>query len=488
MADSSVTGQDAGWMGSIWNRVGESVASKKEQMRLDRESREAGKIYDYEKKEWVFYFIDTEWEELLNEEKELQLSSGDSASSTEEKKVKDRAYYDLLHVSTNATPSEIKKAYYKEARKSHPDKNPDDPNAAQTFQEIGQAYQILSNEETRKNYDKNGVPENVSDENTQDIDPFVFFNVMFGSTLVEPYIGELWIANTADSIMKADGNVNADMAHLTEHEQKKAMHERMSVQNEFKQRKRVIKCAMNLRKRIEQYVKDGEEDNFVKTCQEEAKKIVEGAYGDMYATTIGFAFQVAAEEYIGYEKSYYGMAYMARTQKTASAFNNNMKLIGAGFKAASAGARAMGEAEKMKKEMEEKGDDEEIDPEKGLKMSETMDDSLPVFLELAWVINKRDIQSTLKAVCKKLFDDAEVPKEDRMKRAEAVLLLGREFRSIGMMAAKSGSNSKKHDAEDIKKRVAVATMTTMAKAQGQEVTEEDQEEMVRQTMQQSDAE
>jgi hypothetical protein len=397
--------------------------------------------------------------------------------------VKDRAYYDLLHVSTNATPSEIKKAYYKEARKCHPDKNPDDPNAAQTFQDLGQAYQILSNEDTRKNYDKNGVPENVSDETNQDVDPFVFFNVMFGSTLVEPYIGELWIANTADSIMKADGNVNPDMAHLTEHEQKRAMHERMSAQSEFKQRKRVIKCAMNLRKRIETYVKDGDEDTFVETCQEEAEKIVIGAYGDMYAATIGFALQVAAEEYIGYEKAYWGMAYMAQTQKTASALNNNMKLIGAGFKALSTGAKAMKEAENMKREMEEKGD-EEIDPEKGMKMAETMDDSLPVLLELAWVINKRDIQSTLREVCKKLFDDAEVPKEDRMRRAEAVLLLGREFRTIGMLAAKSGSNNTKMNSEDIKKRVAVATMTTMAKAQGQEVTEEDQEEMLRQAMQQ----
>jgi hypothetical protein len=53
-----------------------------------------------------------------------------------------------------------------------------------------------------------------------------------------------------------------------------------------------------------------------------------------------------------------------------------------------------------------------------------------------------------------------------------------------MLAAKSGSNNTKMNSEDIKKRVAVATMTTMAKAQGQEVTEEDQEEMLRQAMQQ----
>ena len=43
------------------------------------------------------------------------------------------------------------------------------------------------------------------------IDPLVFFSVMFGSHLVEPYIGELWIASTADSVFK-DGMSQEDMA------------------------------------------------------------------------------------------------------------------------------------------------------------------------------------------------------------------------------------------------------------------------------------
>merc|ERR1719223_951558 len=124
-------------------------------------------------------------------------------SSGEEKNVKDREYYDLLAVSTNATQGEIKKAYYKEARKVHPDKCPDDPDAATKFQALGQAYQILSNEQTRAAYDKNGKPENENaDALASEIDPTVFFNVMFGSTLVEPYVGELWIASVADVMMK----------------------------------------------------------------------------------------------------------------------------------------------------------------------------------------------------------------------------------------------------------------------------------------------
>jgi curved DNA-binding protein CbpA len=48
--------------------------------------------------------------------------------------VKNMAYYDMLDSPANATTAELKKAYYKKARKMHPDKNPDDPDANAKFQ------------------------------------------------------------------------------------------------------------------------------------------------------------------------------------------------------------------------------------------------------------------------------------------------------------------------------------------------------------------
>lgn len=65
-------------------------------------------------------------------------------------------YYKVLGLSKTATEDEIKKAYRKLARKSHPDLNPDDPQAKSKFQELNEAHEVLSDVEKRKKYDKYG--------------------------------------------------------------------------------------------------------------------------------------------------------------------------------------------------------------------------------------------------------------------------------------------------------------------------------------------
>jgi molecular chaperone DnaJ len=62
-------------------------------------------------------------------------------------------YYAVLGVPASATQDEIKKKYRKLAAKHHPDKNPNDPKAAETFKGISEAYQTLGDEAKRKQYD-----------------------------------------------------------------------------------------------------------------------------------------------------------------------------------------------------------------------------------------------------------------------------------------------------------------------------------------------
>jgi DnaJ-class molecular chaperone len=62
-------------------------------------------------------------------------------------------YYQILGLRPEADKDEIKKAYRKEALKSHPDRNPGDSRAEERFKEVAEAYGVLSDPEKRRQYD-----------------------------------------------------------------------------------------------------------------------------------------------------------------------------------------------------------------------------------------------------------------------------------------------------------------------------------------------
>lgn len=132
--------------------------------------------------------------------------------------VKDTKYYDILGVEPTATEAELKKAYRKQAIRLHPDKNGNDPEAAAKFQELGEAYGVLQNKESRQLYDEVGLEDlknhSMGAEAT-DIDPSEFFRMIFGGDSFKDWIGELTmlseLSKTAEVLDKGDEeNENID--------------------------------------------------------------------------------------------------------------------------------------------------------------------------------------------------------------------------------------------------------------------------------------
>lgn len=67
-----------------------------------------------------------------------------------------RDYYEVLGVAKGATADEIKKAYRKVAMQFHPDRNPGDKSAEEKFKEAAEAYEVLSDQDKRAQYDRFG--------------------------------------------------------------------------------------------------------------------------------------------------------------------------------------------------------------------------------------------------------------------------------------------------------------------------------------------
>ncbi|GMH96013.1 hypothetical protein TrST_g11833 [Triparma strigata] len=467
-------------------QVGRGVGNTFERMREEKE----GKWWDGEERVWKTFSLEGEKEELEEMQRkfdEMYPESGFKRGG----EVKDTKYYDVLKVAPTASPGEIKKSYYKLARQKHPDKNPGDDDCKREFQEIGTAYQCLSSEEKRREYDKNGLSEN-SEEGEINVDPVVFFSVMFGCSGVEEYTGELYIASVAGGLMES---MKKQEGENEEEEVEGKDYERERAEMDLKQKFRENGVAVFLEGRVSGRVSDkiGEEA-FKEEAVREAKEIVGTSpdFGWQFLTIIGSALSLEAEEYIGFQTSFLGLdGHAARAKKRVDAVSGNLDIAGKGLKAASAGRKAMKDVEQFQKENERKetlkdsdgpnpsrtqSQDErefaDMQQKQETLMKDALSETLPAIITAAMAYNRRDITRTLKSVCKKLFNDCDVPKTVRILRARAILVLGLVFLEEGRIAVRQ-------EGGDMVKRAEVAVMSTMAKGQGQEVDMKQMEELIK---------
>lgn len=316
--------------------------------------------------------------------------------------VKETAFYDILGVTPDATDAQLKKAYYVQARKCHPDKNPGDPQAHEKFQELGAAYQVLSDPDKRATYDRLGAA-GLGDAPL--MDPGALFAVLFGSDVFEDYVGTLQLA--AAVTISAEGG-----QPLTQQE--------MQAKMAALQLEREGKLGLLLRDRLALYTSMGKE-RFEQHMREEAVRLSKFNFGPEMLQTIGYIYARVGAKEVGKNFKTLGVGWAWET----------LRGVGHGTKTTYNAVSGIVGLQTAQRELQQQMAAGQLTPQQAEALMAQKSEEI---LSNLWKLNVMDIEKTVEKVATHVLQEPGLSPAQREERAKALKKVGKVFQEASMRA------------------------------------------------------